>query len=185
MFSIRKNTKNYFNPMKVINLIGGPGTGKSVTAASLFARMKREGINCEYVTEFAKDLVWGERFPEMKDQIYIFGKGYHKLWKLDGKVDYAILDSPLILSLYFGQNKTELFKQFVLETFNSFNNYNFVLTRNFKYQVEGRVETEEQADFAHDSIIKLLDDNNIKYYTVPNSDEFSREDWIENVLKNN
>ena len=85
--------------MKVVNLIGGPGTGKSVTAASLFAKLKKQGINCEYVTEFAKDLVWSERFPEMKDQIYIFGKSYHKLWKLDGKVDVAILDSPLILSL--------------------------------------------------------------------------------------
>lgn len=173
--------------MKVVNLIGGPGTGKSVTAASLFAKLKKQGINCEYVTEFAKDLVWSERFPEMKDQIYIFGKSYHKLWKLDGKVDVAILDSPLILSLYFGQNKTELFKQFVLETFNSFDNYNFVLTRNFKYQVEGRVETEEQADFAHNSIVKLLDDNNIKYYTVGEIPaELSREDWIEAALvKNN
>ena len=78
-----------------------------------------------------------------------------------------------------------MFKQFVLETFNSFDNYNFVLTRNFKYQVEGRVETEDQANFAHNSIVKLLDNNNIKYYTVPNSDEFTREEWIDNVLKNN
>lgn len=41
---------------KVINLYGGPGTGKSTTAAMLFAKMKLAGFNCEYVPEFAKDL---------------------------------------------------------------------------------------------------------------------------------
>jgi predicted ATPase len=60
--------------LKVINLYGGPGTGKSTTAAALFALMKREGYNVELVTEFAKDLVWTERNKELGDQIYIFGK---------------------------------------------------------------------------------------------------------------
>ena len=41
--------------LKVINLYGGPGTGKSTTAAALFALIKREGYNVELVTEFAID----------------------------------------------------------------------------------------------------------------------------------
>ena len=40
--------------MIVVNLFGGPGCGKSTTAAWLFNQLKERGINCEYVTEFPK-----------------------------------------------------------------------------------------------------------------------------------
>jgi len=34
----------------VVNLYGGPGTGKSTTAAATFAELKMAGINCELVS---------------------------------------------------------------------------------------------------------------------------------------
>ena len=43
---------------KIVNLYGGPGTGKSTTAAALFAEMKIRGVNCEYIQEYAKDKAW-------------------------------------------------------------------------------------------------------------------------------
>lgn len=58
------------NKALIINLIGGPGSGKSTTAAGLFYKLKKLGYNCEMSLEFAKDKV-------MDDQIYIFGKQYH------------------------------------------------------------------------------------------------------------
>ncbi len=42
-------------------------------------------INCEMALEFAKDKVWEESFKTMDDEIYIFGKQFHKIWRL--KVD--------------------------------------------------------------------------------------------------
>ena len=39
----------------IINLIGGPGSGKSTTAAGLFYKLKQMGIDCEMALEFAKD----------------------------------------------------------------------------------------------------------------------------------
>ena len=44
--------------MIVCNLFGSPGTGKSTLAAYVFAKLKMLGINCELVTEFAKDKTW-------------------------------------------------------------------------------------------------------------------------------
>ena len=41
----------------VVNLIGGPGSGKSTTAAGLFYNLKKLGINCEMALEYAKDKV--------------------------------------------------------------------------------------------------------------------------------
>ena len=40
----------------IINLFGGPGTGKSTGAAYIFAKLKMCGVNCELITEFAKDM---------------------------------------------------------------------------------------------------------------------------------
>ena len=44
----------------VVNLYGAPGSGKSTGAAYLFSRLKMNGVDCEYVPEFAKSAVWEE-----------------------------------------------------------------------------------------------------------------------------
>ena len=44
--------------MIVINLFGEPSAGKSTAAMDITARLKRKGINAEYVSEFAKDKVY-------------------------------------------------------------------------------------------------------------------------------
>lgn len=48
-------------PTLVVNLFGGPGSGKSTGAAYVFARLKMLGYNAELVTEFAKDKNLGEK----------------------------------------------------------------------------------------------------------------------------
>lgn len=156
--------------LKVINLYGGPGTGKSTTAAALFALMKRNGINVELVTEFAKDLVWTERNKELGDQIYIFGKMYHKLWRLRDKVDYVIIDSPLPLCVYYDKEGLPGFKDLVFNMYNTFTNYNFRLKRHFKYQEEGRYQTESEADKVDIDLIKLVEDNDIQITEIKGTD---------------
>lgn len=39
-----------------VNLYGGPGSGKSTTAAGVVSQLKLLSINAELVTEYAKDL---------------------------------------------------------------------------------------------------------------------------------
>lgn len=41
----------------IVNLFAGPGAGKSTGAAYIFSKLKLAGIDCEYVSEFAKDKV--------------------------------------------------------------------------------------------------------------------------------
>lgn len=149
--------------MKVVNLFGGPGTGKSTLAASLFAAFKIRGYNAELVTEFAKDLVWSERNKELQDQVYILGKMYHKLWRLKDKVDVVIIDSPLPLCCYYDQGRTHGFEEFVMGLFDQFDNYNFLLERNFPYQQEGRYQNEAGANKVHNEIYKLLDALHIQF----------------------
>lgn len=58
-------------PTLVVNLFGGPGSGKSTGAAYVFARLKMLGYNAELVTEFAKDKTWEKNETALAAQDYI------------------------------------------------------------------------------------------------------------------
>lgn len=58
--------------------MGGPGSGKSTTAAGVFYNIKKKFIHAELVTEYAKDLVWNEAEAFLNNQIYIFGEQHNR-----------------------------------------------------------------------------------------------------------
>jgi ABC-type dipeptide/oligopeptide/nickel transport system ATPase component len=135
--------------LKVINLFGSSGTGKSTTRADTFQLMKRAQMSVEEITEFAKDLIW-EEAPKstFEDQAYLTGVQNHRQWRLRGKVEWAITDSPLLLGLiyakpdYFG----DTYRPFVRALFNSYQNYNFFLRRIKPFVQVGRNENEAESD---------------------------------------
>lgn len=155
--------------MKVVNLFGGPGTGKSTTAAGLFHLMKLQSMEVELVTEYAKDLVWSERNTMFTEQDYIFAKQNHRLRRLRGKVDWVVTDSPIILGHFYMPDDfpgKEPFSQFVNEMYDSYDNINIFLTREKAYNPNGRNQTEDEA-IELDSRIKIyLATNNISFTTV-------------------
>jgi hypothetical protein len=151
----------------VVNLFAGPGVGKSTTAARIFAELKMHGVNCEMALEFAKDKVWEESFKTMDDQIYIFGKQFHKIWRLKDKVDVIICDSPLPISIVYDKENSEALHTLIMEQFNKFDNYNVLLTRSGEYQKEGRVQTEEEAKEVDEIVKKVLKDYNIVHRVMP------------------
>ena len=70
----------------VINIFGGPGCGKSTTATGVFSLLKLHGVNAEFVSEFAKDLTWEERYKTLKNQNYVSAKQHHRQWRLSDDV---------------------------------------------------------------------------------------------------
>lgn len=141
----------------VINLIGGPGVGKSTIASGLFYELKRMGVNCELALEFAKDKVYEESFKTMDDQIYIFAKQYHKLWRLRDKVDVIITDSPLLISLHYMKEDSKYFNDLVVEQYFKFENLLFFINRTEDgYQTEGRLQTLDEAKTIDKSIKEIL-----------------------------
>ena len=123
-------------------------------------------VDAELVTEFAKDLTWEGRKDILTDnQYYVWGKQYHKLWRLNGKVDIVINDSCLLLGLMYGaKNEPQCFKDSVIHSHNKFNNLNYLLMREKKYNPNGRNQTEDEAKEIDNRIVDMLIENDIRLY---------------------
>lgn len=149
----------------VVNLFGGPGTGKSTTAAHLFAQLKQRNINCELVREYAKDVVWEGRISLLENQVYIFAKQLKRQVDLVGKVDVIVTDSPLLLSMVYNDDPD--LHALVLKEYNKFTNVNVMLGREKPYQPAGRVQTEDEARGLDDTIRRMLTKWDIQHVDIP------------------
>lgn len=150
----------------VINLFGGPGTGKSTSTAQVFSELKSRGVNCEMALEYAKDKVWEESYRTLENQIYVFGHQHHRIHRLLGKVDAIVTDCPLLLSLYYGKGHGETFKRLVLEEHHKLNNVNVFLVRKKVFNPAGRLQNEEEAKEIDVALKQILVDNQIEHRVV-------------------
>lgn len=155
---------------KIINLYGSPGSGKSTIAAGLFYHMKMAGLNVELIQEYIKAKLFEETPYPFKDQLYVFAKQNKKQRELNGKVDYIITDAPLLMSLVYNQTEPSLFNDLVIQYYNQYDNLNFLLKRNHTYHMEGRHQTEQEADNVGEELEHLLKNYNIEYKTLPSNE---------------
>ena len=154
--------------LTVINLFGGPGSGKSTTAAGLFHLMKLKSFDVELVTEFPKDLVYQQRFNMFFEQDYIFAEQHHRQRRLvQYGVTYCVTDSPLLLSnFYADENYYSGFLEFTNNVFNSFNNINILVRRIKKYIAKGRNQTPEEARAIDLKTIELFFNKGMNFFVV-------------------
>ena len=161
---------------KLINLFGGPGIGKSSIAAGIFYKLKKKHISCNNPYEFPKTLAWDNNIPAIKDQLYVFANQHRGIAQSYGKVDYIIIDSPILFSKIYHSYYTEgypaefygdSFHKMILELHNKYDNINILLER-----VEGVHNEEERFQDYEESLViddlckKILEENNIPYHTV-------------------
>ena len=147
----------------VVNLLGGPGSGKSSVRAGVFHDLKFRGIECEESVEYAKDLTWERRQFTIQNQIHIFGEQHHRIWRLLGQVEVILTDSPLLLTPVYDSRKNYTLFKLALEEFHSMWNYVVFLKRCKKYNPNGRNQTEDEAIEVDRNILDFLIDNDIPY----------------------
>jgi len=155
---------------RVVNIIAGPGAGKSTIATGIFSELMQRGISCELASEYAKDITWEDHKFMFNNQISLFAEQFRRIYRLIDKVDFVITDSPLILNSiylklfydeqekkYFDSDYMYLQQQFFNETFDQFNNLNFFIERNDKYHTNrGRVHTLDESKKIDAAILNSL-----------------------------
>jgi hypothetical protein len=163
----------------VINFYGGPCSGKSTAAAGLFYKMKLLGLSVELTDEFAKECVWEENIPMLKDQLWILAHQHRKILRLADKVDYVITDSPVLLSpiyrtKYGDPMYSDVIDKMALECYNKYNNIDFMLSRpRENYEEDGRAQDEVQSIQIDLDIIKQFERLDIKYNQLESDDNAS------------
>lgn len=169
---------------KVINLFGGPNSGKSTAAAGLYYKLKTRGMNVELVREYVKNWAWEDRKPGTFDQPYIFGKQLRYESMLYGKVDYLVTDSPLIMSGYYERlnEGTHIVlpaaREFMSHAISNGVEYcNFWLDTVDSIDLRGRFQTPEEMREISAGMKQWLDAAMVKYTEV-DSDLDSRVDLI-------
>lgn len=153
-------------PTTIINLYGGPGSGKSTGAAYLFHKLKTLGANVELVREYVKEWVWTARKMSTYDQIYFLGKQIRQESLLFGKVDWIVTDSPVMMNLYYAQKYCPLVisegvRAATLAYYHQaeddgHKHVHVFLNRTQPYLSHGRYQSENEAKEIDDDVKKVL-----------------------------
>ena len=163
----------------VVNLFGPPGSGKSTLAAYIFFKLKTAGVNAELITEFAKDKTWEHNLKALGVQEYVFGKQSYRMARCRDQVEVIVTDSPLPLSIIYNHNealdKDQHFSKMVLNVFNTYNNFNYILRRVKPYNPKGRNQTEAESDALFEPIKELLDNLEIDYQIMDGNENTAQE----------
>ena len=149
----------------VVNLLAGPGIGKTCLSYDLTSLISKRGYNTERTGEYAKTMLWNRQLDLAAEQDFIFAQQHHKQRRyVNAGTECVISDSPLCLGLlYLPDDFPSTFKPFVLDAFDSYTNFNVHLVRNpnITYQQFGRFQNLEQAQEKDQVLADMIATNNI------------------------
>lgn len=158
----------------LVGAFGGPGAGKTTSAWEIAAELKKLGLVVEYVSEYAKELVWEDNRELLNgsynNQMQVYKEQKKRIDRLIGKVDVIVTDSPTVLSVnYLDREKvsTAQIKQFsemAVGDYKQYKTFNFFIERGQgAYEQEGRLQTLEQSKKIDEEIKHFLKSNQIKF----------------------
>lgn len=132
-----------------INILAGPGAGKSTLAARLFSELKSKSYDVEHITEYIKTWAYQGRKPESFDQLYVFAKQLKSEDLALRKVKHIITDSPLIVNVAYSQFYGCDYAPELLSIVNRFeqkySSLNLFIERSVEYVDKGRYQTPAEA----------------------------------------
>jgi hypothetical protein len=139
-------------PTKVINIIGGPGSQKSLFTAAIILYLHLHNKSVELIPDYSKSLVWQKNYEALRNQYHIAQQQFQMLELLDGQVQYLVTESSLPQILYYnetyadnicdvGKTRTQ-----ILDWYKQHKNTNIMVERSDrKYVHTGRFQDENQA----------------------------------------
>lgn len=131
-------------------------------------------MSVEYTYEFPKEVAWEGNVSQLKDQFFITANQHRNISRLYGKVEYIIVDSPIVLGCFYEQRYGEGYpasfygesglSKFLWSLFGQYENINILLTRNNDtYDPNGRLQNLDEAQEIDMDIKNTLINNNIPF----------------------
>lgn len=163
----------------IVNLFGGPGSGKSTMAAGLYYQLKVKGYECEMAREYAKELLYSKDhsiFTMYNHSVTV--EQNRRIRSLIGQVDIVICDSPILLGIIYDREGDRTFTDYLIDKHNEYWNYNVFLERKLdEYNQKGRFENQHEAVEVDKKITSLLKLYGIEstYYTQSQIKELTDE----------
>ncbi len=148
VFTPLPTTRPHDGRALVINIFGGPGTGKSTLAAEVFCRMKQSHIETACPEEHAKLAIWSGQPWLLDQQVILLGQSWQTIHARLRKVDVIVVDSPVLLcSVYAQGGEPDCFHDLVTDIHRRTDRINILLQRNTErdYSPDGRRENALEA----------------------------------------
>lgn len=152
--------------MLVVNLIAGPGSGKTTVALGLASMLKQKtGLQIEYCPEVIREYIYRK---EDYIQEVVTSEQYEKL-KIyqNAEIDILVQDCSLLNALVY-KEYSNVAKDYIFKMFNEFDNITYFIPRNKKYISKNREQSEDQALELDKKFIQVHEENNIGFF-IPRS----------------
>lgn len=172
--NVLPETKMRLYPTKVVNIIGGPGSDKSLFTAAIIMYLNQRNRTVETIPDYAKSLVWQQNFEVLKNQYFIAQRQFEMLNLLDGQVQYLITECSLPQVMYYNENYPDNIcdvaktREQILKWYGMFDNVNIFVERGEKKYVHtGRFQDEEGARGIDRGLRALLARENMPHTALP------------------
>ena len=153
----------------IVNLFAGAGAGKTTCAWEIASELKKRGIETEYVSEYAKELVWDNNMEmldgSLEHQQILYHEQKRRIDRLIGKVDVVVTDSPTLLSIMYLKEPNKDFEVKAIEEYKQNQNFNLFINRGKEYQQAGRIHSLQESKAVDNKIKQFLKSNNIYFGT--------------------
>ena len=143
----------------VINIFGGPGSGKTTLASRLFYELKRRDIETANPEEHAKLALLAGQGWILDQQVILVGRAWETLQTLRDQVEVIIMDSPILLGCVYGQGREPAsFHDLVADLHRRSDRINLMIRRdpNSGYSTHGRRESADEAKVVDTRILDTL-----------------------------
>ena len=160
--------------VRSLQLLGGPGSGKSTTSHGLMYTLKKNRKEVECIQEYVKSWIHEGRAILDTDQIYLLSKQARKEQILVGKTDFIVSDSPIIMSPTYEKMYTQapyvcqsIVEKFQAEAKRAGVEYEYIyLNRTQPYNPVARNQNEKEAIEIDIKLKEYLVEHKIPFITV-------------------
>lgn len=159
----------------VVNAFAGPGAGKTTSCLEVCAMLKKAGYVAEYVSEYAKDLVWEKNWTMLDGseahQFDILKVQLSRIDRLYGQVDFIVTDAPVLLNQIYNAELTRDYQEMLAALHDQFDSFNFFVKRDVSaFEEEGRIQNLQESQDKDREISSMLKENGVYFgsYTHAN-----------------